>query len=66
MVDSKSDGDDNGMRDSGVGNGDWWEEKLDLALNLLSNLYSKLDIILVGASDTLLIYLTLFTDYLNY
>jgi len=39
-------------------------EKLVLAL--LSESYSELDVISVDTSSTLLVYLTLFTDYLYY
>ena len=43
-----------------------YTEKVDPILNSPSNSYSLLDSILVRASSTLLIYLTLSTNYLCY
>jgi len=42
------------------------DKKEDLVLASLSKSYSKLNTILVGASSTLLNYLILSTNYLNY
>jgi len=40
--------------------------RVELVLILLSDLYSELNSILVEASSTFLVYLTLSTDYLAY
>ena len=52
-------GDSIGDIGSRVGSSKEYREKVDLVLNLLSNLYSELDSILVGASSTFLVHFTL-------
>ena len=42
--------DNDDVRGGRIGDGVWCKEKVDLMLNLLSNLYSELDAILVGTS----------------
>jgi len=46
------DGDDDGVRGSRVGSGIWCGKRTDPVLNLLSDLYSKLDAISVGVSGS--------------
>jgi len=45
---------------------DVYRERMELVLVSLSELYSELESISVGVSNTLLVYLILSTDYLNY
>jgi len=49
-----------------VGGNEVYNGRVEPVLVSLSNLYSELNLIPIRASSTLLIYLTLFTDYLCY
>jgi len=44
------DGDDDGVRGSGVGGGEWCRERADSMLDLLPNSYFELDTIFVSTS----------------
>jgi len=59
LIGIDNDKDGSGMRGEDIYNG----KKEELMLASFSELYSKLDIISVDASDTFLVYLTLSTDY---
>ena len=50
----------------GVGSNELYKERAKPVLDSSSDLYLLLDSILVRASNTLLVHLTLFTDYLIY
>jgi len=50
----------------GVGSNELYKERAKPVLDSSSDLYLLLDSILVRASGTLLVHLTLFTDYLIY
>ena len=60
MIDSSSKG---GGRVDGR---EYWAERVEPVLVLLSNSYSELKSISVEVSATILVHFTLSTDYLNY
>ena len=66
MYDGGGIGDMDGDSSGSVGTEDLWKNKVEPVLVLFPNSYSELELISVGTSSTLFIYLTLSTNYLYY